>query len=141
MDAVETTSTQSEEIQARSAERTSLSKNPFRDYLDAVKTVVEDSVVSVEEFLYIDGLRQSLGLTQEQIKAVHARVYAAVLDESLDDQLIDAFEEERLVRLSACLRRLGWAPGFSASHEAQSEEEGWRDTGGPGNLGFWSRLF
>jgi len=82
-----------------------------REYLDAVIVSVADLELTAEE---IDGLarkRAQLNLTPDELRAVHGRVFAAMLSEALADSSITETEWQRLGQLHECLRELGWAPG------------------------------
>ena len=51
------------------------------------------------------------GLSDEQVRAVHTKVYMSVLAQYADDWIITAEEREALRRFHECLRKAGWAPG------------------------------
>jgi DNA invertase Pin-like site-specific DNA recombinase len=60
---------------------------------------------------YIERKKQELGLTAEETRLQHARVFANIIAQFADDQRIDDRERRKLNRLHKALSRLGWAPG------------------------------
>lgn len=80
-------------------------------YWDALRTVLDDLVITDEEIEFLEQTQRQSGLTTEQVRMLHARIFASVIDQFIDDQWLDDKESERLRRLHQCLRRLGWAPG------------------------------
>jgi DNA polymerase III epsilon subunit family exonuclease len=80
-------------------------------YWDSLKAVIADLDVSDEEAAALASERQSLGLSVEQVRSLHARVYASVIQQFAADRRIDDTEARRLRRLHVCLSKLGWAPG------------------------------
>lgn len=82
------------------------------EYWDAVTAAVVDWQLSDEEVRDLEAKRARFGLTVEELRAVHARVFAAMLGEALSDSLVTDTEWAELKRLHACLAQLGWAPGM-----------------------------
>jgi DNA polymerase III epsilon subunit-like protein len=80
-------------------------------YWDALKTVIADLDVTDEEAVYVASERQRLGLSIDQVRSLHARVYASVIQQFTADQKLDDTEARRLRRLHQCLSKLGWSPG------------------------------
>jgi DNA polymerase III, alpha subunit (gram-positive type) len=80
-------------------------------YWDALKTVVADLDVTDEEAAEVASERERLGLSTEQVRSLHARIYASVIQQFAADRRIDDREARQLRRLQQCLSRLGWAPG------------------------------
>jgi hypothetical protein len=80
-------------------------------YWDELKTALSDLVITDEEIENLLRKKQTLGLADEQVKALHARAFTGVISRLIDDHWLDAREQEVLRRLYTCLSRLGWAPG------------------------------
>ena len=55
--------------------------------------------------------RNEHGLTDEQVRALHAQVCISVLSRFANDMEVDASETKSLSRLFDCLSKAGWAPG------------------------------
>jgi hypothetical protein len=85
--------------------------NPAGAYWETLKNVIYDLNVTEEELRYVEQKRQELGLSVDETRAMHAKLFAAVIGQFIDDRLLDDREAQKLHRLSSCLRRLGWAPG------------------------------
>ena len=73
---------------------------------------VADLDLSDSEVQDLAAKRERFGLTSDELRAVHGRVFAAMLSEALRDSLITETEWGQLKRLYDCLRHLGWAPGM-----------------------------
>ena len=82
-----------------------------RRYLESVLAVVGDLEVDIEEVRRVRRERESLGLSKEVLRAVHARVFLIKLERYSEHNRIDDHEKENLRRLYQCLAALGWAPG------------------------------
>jgi len=82
-----------------------------REYLDALTTAVADLELTPPEVEDLARKRAQLGLGPDEVRAVHGRVFAAMLSEALADSSISEAEWDQLGRLHACLKGLGWAPG------------------------------
>jgi DNA polymerase-3 subunit epsilon len=80
-------------------------------YWEALKGVLCDLEVADEEFDYLRQKKDELGLTSEQIRGLHARAFADLISDCVEDRLLDDVECQNLRRLHECLRKLGWAPG------------------------------
>lgn len=83
----------------------------FTKYYNIVKEVVHDLSVSDDEIQAIIDALLGLKLTKEEIRAVHARVFAAAIKQFIDDRSLDNIEMKKLHLLWKCLDTLGWAPG------------------------------
>jgi hypothetical protein len=81
------------------------------EYWEAVKAVLSDLEISPEEQECLSKKRDGLGLTTQETRAVHARVFADVLRACADDQVITDNEIKTISLLHQCLGQLGWAPG------------------------------
>ncbi len=81
------------------------------EYWDAVTAAVMDLDLSDTEIRDLADKRERFSLTNEELRAVHGRVFAAMLSEVLADSFVTDAEWKQLKRLHDCLRQLGWAPG------------------------------
>jgi DNA polymerase III epsilon subunit-like protein len=88
----------------------SASQNPA-EYWHALTAAVSDLKISDAEVFELTDLRQRLKLSDDYLRMFHARLYASVLRQFIDDQCLDIKEARKLHLLTECLRRLGWAPG------------------------------
>jgi hypothetical protein len=86
-------------------------KRAFASYWDAVKMVVADLEITDDEVDFVFKERTRLGLTIDEVRAVHAQAFARVLDQVAEDGCIDEWEAGKLRRLQEQLSKLGWAPG------------------------------
>jgi hypothetical protein len=78
------------------------------DYFRQLETAMLDGKVTEAEMALAESLRDRVEVHQR--KAAHARVFAAVLHEVLQDGRISHREELYLANVRAFLERLGWAP-------------------------------
>ena len=78
------------------------------DYFRQIETAMLDGKVTDDEMTLAEGLRDRVELHHR--KAAHARVFANVLHEVLQDGRISHREELYLRNVRAFLERLGWAP-------------------------------
>jgi len=78
------------------------------DYFRQIETAMLDGKVTEEEMSLAEALRDRVEIHQR--KAAHARVFANVLHEVLQDGRISHREELYLRNVRAFLDRLGWAP-------------------------------
>lgn len=81
------------------------------NYWEALKAVLCDLEVTDDEIGYLAGKKEELGLSAEEVRALHARAFAGVLSQCIEDKVLDDRECAILRRLHHCLQRLGWAPG------------------------------
>ena len=72
---------------------------------------VLDLRIDGAELERIRALRESLELSDGQVRAMHARVFAEYVGRFIDDDVLEPAEIDGLRRLSECLATLGWAPG------------------------------
>ncbi len=84
----------------------------LHEYWDALTAALADIELSDSEIVDLQAKREQLGLRAEELRALHGRVFAAMLAEALADSTISDDEWLRLRRLHECLRQLGWAPGM-----------------------------
>lgn len=82
-----------------------------RRYYDVLVTAISDLELTDAEASELKDIARHGSLRAEEIRAAHSRVYAAFINQYLDDAVID--EDERCVLSSVweSLRSLGWAPG------------------------------
>lgn len=85
--------------------------SPAGVYWESLKAIIYDLQVTEEEVCYVAQKRQELGLTVDEVRALHAKAFAAVIGQFIEDRLLDDREAQKLFRLADCLRRLGWCPG------------------------------
>lgn len=93
------------------AEAVDLERLALADYWDTLKTVIADLDVSDEEVAAVAQEQKTLGLLPEQVRSVHARIFASVINQFAGDQRLDDNEARKLTKLHRCLSKLGWAPG------------------------------
>lgn len=86
-------------------------RSPLRVYWDELTTALVDLEVTADELASLQRCRAQLGLSTESVRFLHARVFAGVLAQFMEDQQLDDREVRKLRRLRACLTELGWAPG------------------------------
>lgn len=55
-------------------------------------------------------MQSSIGLTRDQIRSVHARIYAGRLRELAEDDALTDEEVDALTSLRQNLGAIGWAP-------------------------------
>jgi DNA polymerase-3 subunit epsilon len=82
-----------------------------RRYLESVLAVVSDLEVDMAEVKRLRQERASLGLSEDAVRAIHARVFGAMIQRYVEEQVLDDQEAHNLRRLYLCLSALGWAPG------------------------------
>jgi DNA polymerase-3 subunit epsilon len=83
----------------------------WRGLLDAL----EDGALSSAEHEGLLALQEQLALSEEEIRAIHARLLANVLAMMAEDDLLTRGESSDFDLLMDALRALGWAPGYSPS--------------------------
>lgn len=81
------------------------------EYWDTLKAVLSDLTVTRGEQALLDSKRSELGLAVEQVRSLHARIFAAAIISAIEDRWLDDREASALNRLHLCLHKLGWAPG------------------------------
>jgi len=92
-------------------EATPKERNGLRDYWDALKVAVADLQITEDELRVIAEVRERYQLKPEQIRVLHARAFASVINQFVSDQWLDDRERVKLQRFHRCLSVLGWAPG------------------------------
>lgn len=98
-----------------------------RTYWDALMGVLTDLRITPSELEHLVQLRANLGVADEQVRSLHARVFAEAIGRYTEDDWLDAEEWEKLHQLHECLALLGWAPGdrrSPASLSARSTSSG-----------------
>lgn len=88
----------------------SMPKSEFWSYVKLVFDVVKDGEVSDEELSEIEAIQQEQNLTNEEVRAAHATVFAEVIQRFTEDRFLDDREAAFLVKLREALKRAGWAP-------------------------------
>lgn len=88
-----------------------VSRHALAAYWEALKTVIADLLITDAELQYLEDKRRQLRLEEPHVRALHARAFAAAINQFVDDQWLDEREYSKLRRLYQCLSRLGWAPG------------------------------
>lgn len=87
-------------------------RRAMQTYWDALKAAVADLAITDDELAELLAIRKQFGITPEQVRALHARIFAAVTARFAEDNDVDAVEVVKLQRLYKCLSTLGWAPGM-----------------------------
>lgn len=82
-----------------------------REYWEVLKTTLADLKISEDELTYAIHKREALELEPGELRMLHARAFANVIMQFIEDRELDDSESRKLRRLNDCLRRLGWAPG------------------------------
>ena len=82
-----------------------------RRYYDALVTAIADLELTDAEANALQQIARQGNLRPSEIRAAHGRVYAAFINQYLNDALIDEEEQWVLANVWASLKRLGWAPG------------------------------
>lgn len=80
-------------------------------YWETLKAVISDLEVSEGEMPYLAERKKELRLTTEEIRSLHARAFADLISQCVEDKVLDDDECSKLRRLHQCLGKLGWAPG------------------------------
>ena len=86
-------------------------RSPAAAYWDLLKSVLVDLEITETELSAIKAEQMTGGVTQEEIRMLHARAFASVISTFAADKRIDSGEQAKLRRLYECLAKLGWAPG------------------------------
>ena len=89
-----------------------ISTDPGEEYGQYVLSCLLDGKLTEAE--RVGASQVAANLTEDRRRAIHARVFAAALNEAALDGVITQSEVEYLVRLSGFLHALGWAPGTPA---------------------------
>lgn len=83
----------------------------LREYQSLLLEVLEDLKVTDQEVDQVRARRLELGIADDELRAIHARIMMAMVGRYAEDRRIDDTEREHMRRLHECLLRLGWAPG------------------------------
>jgi len=75
----------------------------LNEYLEAAKIVLADLRITRSEILYLLRKKTALGLSEPQIRTVHARVFASVINCYAQDEYLDDGEATKLAELHKCL--------------------------------------
>lgn len=87
------------------------SHESLRRYWQAVSVALADFEITDVELGLVKALRDLSKLSEEQVRAVHARAFLNALVAFASDDWFDEEEAAKTKALLACLSRLGWAPG------------------------------
>lgn len=90
-------------------------------YWEAIKDTIVDAQITALEIEHVRALQARLSLRPEQIRYVHARILAGILDDVTRDLRVDSAEVEWLAYVVWMLRELGWAPGDIAAAKPRTE--------------------
>jgi DNA polymerase III epsilon subunit-like protein len=80
-------------------------------YWELLKTVLADLVIEDSELMQVELERQRTGISFEHVRALHAKAFASIISQCIDDQFLDDKEARILTKAWHCLHTLGWAPG------------------------------
>ncbi len=81
------------------------------EYWEALKSAVSDLMITDEEIKQLRRRKQKLGLADEQVRMLHARLFSGVISDFIGDMRLDEKECKALNKVHSCLCQLGWAPG------------------------------
>jgi DNA polymerase-3 subunit epsilon len=83
----------------------------MRTYYQALVAALFDLDVTDDEAHELEMLREQLRLTTEDVRALHAHIFAGAILMFVSDQHLEEGERRYLATLRGALSRLGWAPG------------------------------
>lgn len=83
----------------------------LQEYGQQLAMVLADTSLTAEEARALRAFREARGLHTEQVRAMHAQVFAAAILLFCQDGRIDEAEAGYLHRLRQALAEAGWAPG------------------------------
>lgn len=83
----------------------------IQEYWDALCTVLADLEITDEEQARMIEVRHRLKMPKEQVRMLHAKAFASVICQFIEDRWLDDKEISKLRRFFSCLSKLGWAPG------------------------------
>lgn len=86
-------------------------QSALMEYWDGLKVVLADLDVTSDEVTALAEKKKRLNLSNEEVRALHAKAFMGILSQFSQDVRIDAREADVIRRLYHCLSRLGWAPG------------------------------
>lgn len=107
----------SRRLRPRSGKTEPRRRSALSRYLEGVLNAVADLRVSNEELAEVIALRTSLKISVAEMRAVHARVFDAMLDRFTEDHEVAEPEALLIADLYRALSRLGWAPGETPRQE------------------------
>lgn len=96
-------------LRPRNATTSRRPRSPIAQYLEEVVDALADLDLSEAEVAALRARREQITLAEA--RAVHARVFWAMLSRYVEDARIDEVEVCRLRRLRELLETLGWTPG------------------------------
>lgn len=100
---------------SRSGYKPSLTIDPQRQainqYWDALKVVLSDLEITKEEQAEMIAIRKKYQIPKEKVRMLHARAFASVIAQFIEDKWLDDKEVFKLRKLYTCFSKLGWAPG------------------------------
>jgi DNA polymerase-3 subunit epsilon len=102
---------QSRDLSPRAGKKMRPTRMGLAQYLDALAAAVGDLHLSGEEQAELLSLPARLRLSEDEVRAAHARIFWAMLSRYIEDSRVDEIEAAHLATLHALLSRLGWAPG------------------------------
>lgn len=82
-----------------------------RAYRDWVGDALADGKLNAEELIALKGFHKEHGLSEEDIRFVHASIYHRCLGSVLDDGFVTQEEIDQIHFLHRAMRALGWAVG------------------------------
>jgi hypothetical protein len=80
-------------------------------YWDALTAALADLEITDEEVEHLAQIERDYGIEPQQVRVLHARAFASVISQFINDRWLDDQERRKLQVLHTCLSRLGWAPG------------------------------
>lgn len=80
-------------------------------YTQAITAAIADRMLEPAEIETVASLQRSLRLSRAQLRVVHAAVFAAAIEDAIEDGQVERDEVRDLRQLRECLSHLGWAPG------------------------------
>jgi len=86
-------------------------KQAIQEYWEGLRTVLADLEITGVEQAAIIEIRSRLQIPKEQVRMLHAKAFASVICQFIEDKQLDDKEVDKLRILSQCLSKLGWAPG------------------------------
>jgi DNA polymerase-3 subunit epsilon len=86
-------------------------RQAIQEYWEGLRTVLADLEITDDEQAAIIEIRSRLQVPKEQVRMLHAKAFASVIYQFIEDKQLDDKEVSKLRKLSQCLSKLGWAPG------------------------------
>ncbi len=80
-------------------------------YWESLKAVLTDFEVTREEIRSLEATKKALGLTREEVRALHARAFASMIGQVVEDRVLTDAECQSLRKLHKCLGRPGGRRG------------------------------